>query len=260
MGEEHRVSDKFLEQRRHFRAVTMPKVHAEFEQELRTLPRRYGPSFRRSAFRKAQVIAERHVRPWLENEQADAEQEYRRIASRFVNIGNDFLKRLGESGVPEFTRMPDAMDSDRGFRVPSRFTFEQLLHVALPASPLRYLGDVVLGLVRMYRAIENQAWAFLDYLMEMNSTRVQSDVVNRVQESRGQLEVEIRKLLHEVTRIAERALDRARKAKTEGTSAVEAELARLDRIERSLRSLRGMSGIDEPTNGSIGIVGYGVQH
>ena len=47
----------------------------------------------------------------------------------------------------------------------------------------------------------------------MNSTRVQSDVVDRVQESKGQLEVEIRKLLHEVSRVAERALENAREAK-----------------------------------------------
>ena len=244
MGEEHRVSDKFLERRQLFLASAMPRVHAEFVQELRALPRGFGPRFRRSSFRSAQAIAERHVRPWLENEQADAEREYQKIAFRFVSIGNDFLKRLAESGVPEFTRMPDPLDSHRGFRVPSRFTFEQLLHVAVPASPLRYVGDVLLGLVRMYRAMEKQAWAFLDYLLEMNSTRVQSDIVNRVHESRGQLEVEIRKLLHEVARIAEHALDRAREAKREGASAVEAMLARLERIESSIRSLTNASGIN----------------
>jgi len=237
MAEEHRLSDMFLEQRKQFLASTLPKVQAEFKQELQTLPRHYGPKFRRDALRTAQVVSERHVRPWLETEQAAAEQEYRKVASRFVSIGNDFLRKLAESGVPEFTRMPNALDSDRGFRVQSRFTFEQLLHVALPASPLRYLADVFLGLVQAYAVIEKQAWAFLDYLMEMNSTRVQSDVVNRVQESRGQLEVEIRKLLHEVTRIAERALDRARVAKAEGALAVEAALFRLDRTESALRSL-----------------------
>jgi GTPase SAR1 family protein len=237
MAEEHRLSDMFLEQRKQFLAATLPQVHAEFKQELLTLPRHYGPKFRRDALRIAQVVSERYVRPWLETEQTAAEQEYRKVASRFVSIGNDFLRKLAQSGVPEFTRMPNALDSDRGFRVPSRFTFEQLLHVALPASPLRYLADVFLGIVQAYGVIEKQAWTFLDYLMEMNSTRVQSDVVNRVQESRGQLEVEIRKLLHEVTRIAERALDRARAAKAEGASAVEAALFRLDRTERALRSL-----------------------
>jgi hypothetical protein len=245
-SEEHRLSDKFLEQRKQFLAETMPKVHAEFEQEVRSVPRHYGPKFRRRALRLAQVVAERHVRPWLEAEQSAAEQEYRKVSSRFVSIGNDFLKKLAESGVPELTRLPEALDSDRGFRVPSRFTFEQLLRVALPASPLRYLADVLLGIVQLYSAIEKQAWAFLDYLMEMNSTRVQSDVVNRIQESRGQLEVEIRKLLHEVTRIAERALDRARTAKAEGASGVEAALARLDRAEVVLRSVCESTETDGP--------------
>jgi hypothetical protein len=243
-AEEHHLSDMFLEQRKQFLAATMPKVNAEFESELQHLRRHYGPKFRRDALRTAQVVSERHVRPWLETEQAAAEQEYRKVASRFVSIGNDFLRKLAESGVPELTRMPNALDSDRGFGVPSRFTFEQLLRVALPASPLRYLADVLLGIVQAYVVIEKEAWAFLAHLMEVNSTRVQSDVVNRVQESRGQLEVEIRKLLHEVTRIAEHALDRARVAKADGASAVEAALFRLDRTERDLRSLCESNEVD----------------
>jgi len=250
MSEEHRLSDKFLAQRKQFLAAAMPEVQSEFERELKALPRRYGPGFRRNALRLAQVVAERHVRPWLAAEQADAEQEYRKVAARFVGIGNEFLARLAESGVPEFTRMPNALDSDRGFRVPSHFTFEQLLHVALPASPLRYFADVFLGIVQAYTVIEKKAWAFLDYLMEMNSTRVQSDVVNRVQESRGQLEVEIRRLLHEVTRIAERALERARLARAEGASGVEAALARLDRAETILRAIYGTSPTGEPVKSS----------
>jgi GTPase SAR1 family protein len=237
MAEEHRLSDMFLAQRKEFLASAMPTVNAEFENELKALPRRYGPAFRRRAFRGAQIVSERNLRPWLEAEQAAAEQEYRKIAARFVNIGNDFLKELAESGVPEFTRMPNALDSDRGFRVPSRFTFERSLHVALPASPLRYIADVFLGIVRAYSVIIKEARAFLTHLMEMNSTRVQSDVINRVQESRGLLQVEIRKLLHEVTRIAEHALDRARTAKAEGAPAVDAAVARLGRIESVLRNL-----------------------
>lgn len=237
MAEEHHLSDLFLAQRKQFLASAMPNVDAEFEGELRALPRRYGPTFRRAAFRTAQDVSEGNLRPWLETEQAVAEQEYRRVAARFVSIGNDFLKKLAESGVAEFTRMPNALDSDRGFRVPSRFTFERSLRVALPASPLRYIADVFLGVVHAYGVIENEARAFLVHLMDMNSTRVQSDVINRVQESRGLLQVEIRKLLHEVTRVAEHALERARTAKSEGASAVQNALARLDKIEGSLRNL-----------------------
>jgi hypothetical protein len=237
MAEEHHLSDMFLEQRKRFLGQALPGVKAEFEEELRTLRRRYGPKFRRDAMRAAQVVSGRHVHPWLQVEQAAAEAEYRKVASRFVGIGNDFLMKLSASGVPELARMPNALDSDRGFCVPSRFTFEQLLRVSLPASPLRYLADIFLGGVQAFAVIEREAREFLDHLLEMNSTRVQSDVVNRVQESRGQLEVEIRKLLHEVSRIAERALDRARVVRSEGAPAVEAAMTRLDAIERAIQDL-----------------------
>lgn len=73
--------------------------------------------------------------------------------------------------------------------------------------------------------------------METNSSRVQNDVLNRIQESRDRLEVEIRKLLHEISRIAEQALDRARKVKEEGTPAVWSAIERLTRIEREISTL-----------------------
>jgi hypothetical protein len=134
--------------------------------------------------------------------------------------------------------MPNALDSGRGFRVPSRFTFEQLLRVSLPASPLRYLADVILGAVQAFALIEREAREFLDHLVDMNCTRVQSDVVNRVHESRSRLELEIRKLLHEVSRIAERALERARAIRFEGASAVEAAVTQLDTVELAIKGLR----------------------
>lgn len=59
---------------------------------------------------------------------------------------------------------------------------------------------------------------------------VQSNILNRVQESRGYLEVEIRKLLHEVSRVAEQALNNVRRVRAEGASAVEA-LGRLGTLE-----------------------------
>jgi len=66
---------------------------------------------------------------------------------------------------------------------------------------------------------------------------VQSDILDRVQESRGRLEVQIRKLLHEVSRIAEEALVRARKVKDEGEPGVEVELGPLNHLERQVSVL-----------------------
>ena len=237
MGDQHRLSDLFLSRRKAFLAENLPQAKAEFESELQDIPRRYGPRFRRRVMQLAQTVASRHVLPWLTTEQACAEGEYRQVAARFVNIGNDFLRKLAESDVPELARMPNALDPEQGFRVRSRFRFEGLINVAQPPSPLRYLADFVLGLVGAFSVIENEAREFLEYLVEMNSTRVQSDVVDRVQESKGQLEVEIRKLLHEVSQVAERALENARDAKALGAAAVEAKLARLRAREEEIQTL-----------------------
>jgi len=133
--------------------------------------------------------------------------------------------------------MPHALDPERGFRVRSEFTFYEYRDVANPASPVRWLADLVLSLVGGRWIIRKEAQEFLTKLLETNSTRVQSDVLNRVQESRGKLEVEIRKLLHEVSRVAEQALTRAKKVREEGAPAVEAELRRLDSLEQEVRAL-----------------------
>jgi hypothetical protein len=133
--------------------------------------------------------------------------------------------------------MPHALDPEKGFRVRSEFTFLEFIDVAQPASPVRWLADVILGLVGARRMIKNDARSFLTRLLEYNSTRVQSDVLNRVQESRGKLEAEIRKLLHEVAHIAEQALARARKVREEGAPAVQTALQRLDCLEEEVRIL-----------------------
>jgi archaellum component FlaC len=87
------------------------------------------------------------------------------------------------------------------------------------------------------KLITKDAREFLEHLLEVNSSRVQNDVLNRIQESRERLEVEIRKLLHEVSRIAEQALDRARKVKEEGAPAVQSAIERLNRIEQDISAL-----------------------
>jgi hypothetical protein len=132
--------------------------------------------------------------------------------------------------------MPSALDREKGFRIRSRFSFEQFLSVARPASPLRFVADVLLGLVRAHGVIEREAREFLEHLLETNSVRVQSDVVERVQESRGQLEAEIRRLLLEVGHIAQRALEHARLARAAGATAVETKLSRLTAMEAEVKT------------------------
>jgi len=238
MAEQQRLSDMFVMRHQAFLASVLPVADREFDEKLRSIPRGAGPSYRRSLNRAAQEIAERHVTPWLRTEQEESERQYRQAGNRFIEIGNGFLKQLTNQGISELARMPHALDPELGFRVRSAFSFLELIEIAQPASPLRWVADLVLGLVRARRLIQRDARQFLVRLLETNSTRVQSDILNRVQESRGRLEVEIRKLLHEVSRIAEQALSRARVTRAEGESAVQASLARLNELERQVRETR----------------------
>jgi predicted GTPase len=237
MAEQRHLSDRFVDRHKAFLARVTPEANKEFDTALRSGLRGIGPSYRRHVFHEAQEIARRFIVPWLKPEQEEAEREYRRVALRFVEMANEFLHRLADAGIPELARLPHALDAESGFRVRSHFTFMEFIEVAQPASPLRWLADVVLGLVGAARVITNEAREFLAHLLETNSTRVQSDILNRVQESRGQLETEIRKLLHEVSRVAEHALVRARKVKEEGQPAVQAALARLEGLEGEISAL-----------------------
>jgi GTP-binding protein EngB required for normal cell division len=237
MAEQQHLSDMFVDRHKAFLSRVMPQAHKEFDVSLQSISTWLGPSYRLRSFREAQELARRYVVPWLKPEQEEGEREYRRIALRFVEMANEFLKKLANAGIPELARMPHALDPESGFRVRSEFTFLEFIEVAQPASPLRWLGDLILGLVGARRVIKNEAQEFLTRLLEFNSTRVQSDILNRVQESRGKLEAEIRKLLHEVSRIAEQALARAKRVREEGAPAVQAALRRLDSLEQEVRAL-----------------------
>ncbi len=237
MAEQQRISDLFLERRQRFFLSAWSESQTEFSEVLRTVPLGFGPHYRRRVMRLAQEVSRRKVMPWLKPEQEEGERQYRAVATRFVEMGNSFLKKLADAGLSELTRMPHALDPEKGFRVRSRFLFEDFIGTAQPPSPLRWLADVFLPIVGGRNGITNQAREFLRYLLEVNSARIQNDIFNRIQESRGHLEVEIRRLLHEISRIAEQALDRARRVKEEGTPAVQSAVERLNRLEHDVSAL-----------------------
>ncbi len=237
MAELHRISDLFGERHRQFFRSAWAESEADFGKELPSVPLGFGPHYRRRVMHLAQEISRHKVMPWLKPEQEEGERQYRTVALRFVEMGNSFLKKLASAGLSELARMPHALDPEKGLRVRSSFIFEDFIGTAQPPSPLRWLADVFLLLVGARKVISNEARGFLRHLLDVNSARVQNDVLNRIQDSRGRLEAEIRKLLHEISRIAEQALDRARKIKEEGTPAVQSALARLDHLEKDVLTL-----------------------
>ena len=238
MAEQRHISDMFVDRHKAFLARALPGARTELEEAISSCPYALGPRYRRRLMKQAQEIAKRYVTPWLRPEQEEAEQQYRRVSPRFVEIGNNFLKKLAEGGVPELARMPHALDPEVGFRVPSTFTFADFIQVAQPVSPLRWLADVFLSFIGALFLIKNDVREFLVTLLEVNSTRVQSDILSRIQESHGHLEVEIRKLLHEVSRVAEQALRNARRIRHEGAAAVDAARERIATLEGQVVELR----------------------
>jgi hypothetical protein len=236
-AEQQRISDFFVDRRKQFCQLAWKDSEKEFDEGLQSVPRGFGPHYRHRVMHLSTEISQRKVMPWLKPEQEEGERQYRAVAVRFVEMGNSFLKKLARAGLSELTRMPHALDPEKGLRVRSNFSFEKFLSTADPPSPLRWLADVILPLVGARRAITNEAREFLRHLLDTNSSRVQNDVINRIQDSRGRLEAEIRKLLHEVSRIAEQALERARKVKEEGTPAVLSAVERLNRMEQDVLAL-----------------------
>ncbi len=237
IAEQRHLSDLFVERHKAYLASMWPQALEEFNRAAASMPRRMGPIFRYAVMRKAQEIAQREIQPWLKTEQAQGEKEYRQVATRFVQTANDFLKKLADAGVRELARMPHALDPETGFRVRSEYRFRDMIEIAQPASPLIWLADLALGLVGASGVIEREGREFLARLFEVNCSRVQNDILNRVQESRDRLEVEIHKLLHEISRIAVDALEHAREAHAAGAPAVEAAAARLNQIESEVSVL-----------------------
>jgi GTP-binding protein EngB required for normal cell division len=237
MAEQQRISDFFIDRRKEFFEQAWRESEEEFNERLKSAPLGFGPRYRYRVMHLSQEISQSKVMPWLKPEQEEGERQYRAVALRFVEMGNSFLNKLADAGLSELTRMPHALDPEKGLRVRSGFSFEKFLSTADPPSPLRWLRDAFLPLVGARNVITREAREFLRHLLDTNSSRVQNDVLNRIQDSRGRLEAEIRKLLHEISRVAEQALDRARKVKEEGTPAVQSAIERLNQLERDISAL-----------------------
>jgi hypothetical protein len=135
--------------------------------------------------------------------------------------------------------LPKELNAEQDFRTRSEFQFYEYIVLAIPASPVRYVADLMLGAIRAHSVIDAAAHDFLDLLLETNSERVRNDLEERVTRSRRSLEAEIRAVLRELSAVAERALARARTAHAAGAPSVESSLKRLSGIEAELACLSG---------------------
>jgi len=238
-AEQLRLSGVIGERRKAFLKQAHVETQTALTQSLSSLaPGRNGPAYRRSVNHLAQEIARAQLTPWLAQEAAFAGEEFRKTAKRFVELANEFLHRLGETDVPGLEELPEDLASDQGLRVRSQFHFHVIERVAAPASPFLFIADLVLGSVGLRGGIARDSNEFLEQLLEVNSSRVQSDVDERVRESRKKLDAEIKEVLREASAIADRALARARAAQSAGAPGIQAALARLHSAQQFVQSVR----------------------
>ena len=233
--EQQRLSRRFADSRRDFLRDALPRGRAELTNSAARIRAHFGPRRRRAVMRQAQHIAHALLEPWLAREQEDADARFRHAMERFTLLAQDFLDRLATTSAPsEFAALRGALDDQLSLRARSQFLFNDVITVAEPASPLRFMADVALGVLSP-RTLDADGARFLDWLLELNSSRVQSDVDERVAEGRRELEQAIRALLKDVGSRARRALARADAARASGEGAVKAAVDRIAQLEEELR-------------------------
>lgn len=237
-AEQQRLSRILADRQKAFLKPAQTRVHRIIGERISMLPcTRNGPAFRRALMHLVQEIVREELLPWLKEEEKFAEVAFHKTVQRFIELGNDFLRRADREETAEGTLFVQQVSSEQGLRGRSQFSFHDIERVAAPASPFLFVSDLVTGVLGFRQGVVEDGKEFADMLLEVNSARVQSDVDDRVRASRGGLEGEIKGVLREATAIAQRALEHARSAQISGAPAVEAALARLDTIESEVRSL-----------------------
>jgi len=233
-GEQQRLAHKFAIERELFLKNILQEAHEELAGTLGGLSRTSGPAFRRSVMRKAQDVARKALVPWLETAQARAEQAYEQAMTRFTQMANEFVARTAELDASGGS--VEGLVGEKSFQNQSRFYYNDLIEIAAPASPLVWLVDSALACVGGYGVLEKKGHEFLARLLETNSARVESDLNQRVADSRRRLEREVRALLEETLTATMQALSRVREIRSRGEAAVESRLSQLDTMKDEIAS------------------------
>jgi GTP-binding protein EngB required for normal cell division len=231
-AEQERVSRSLTQERARFLPRALGEALVELEAASRALADKPAGSVREEMIEAARDIARRHLDRWLEERQPVTERQYREASQRFVDLANGFLARFEAAREFGLDELPPTLGAEGGFRVGGHLFYTELLHLAT-GSWLGWMLDVA----RPRRRALKDATEYLERLLWSNSSRIQNDLIERVAESRRQLETDIRSRLTEALEAAERALGRARERHTEGQAAVRSEIERLEALQRETEEL-----------------------
>jgi GTP-binding protein EngB required for normal cell division len=243
-AEQGRVRLLLHQRRQDFLGAVRPVAFQRLDAEAARLGSLRGPVFRWRVAEFVRGTAQELVEPWLKTEEEEAEALYLRIAGRFVGIANAFLDELEASGEMGLERLPEPLATEQALRAERAYRFNRFESRFVSALPTQWLADSLLPGAWARRGIRREARAFLDWLMEANSTRVQNDLLERVLQSRRRLERDMRTILEEAGRWAEAMIRRIRETQASGAEAVERAVEGLDRLREELEELT--ESVDRP--------------
>lgn len=232
-SEQNRLSQQLSARRASFLAVALPEGRNRLEQHLRRMSE-HGPYFRRRAMVEARNVARALVLPWLSEQEEIVGLACARTIDRFNEMANDFLRRLTAMAIPQLGHLADTAIEGGQLTAKSSFQFHDLLHIAEPASPFRFLIDLILGFIRASGPIARDADDLLLRLMDTNTSRVEADLEHRLAVARRELELEIRHRLADAGAAASDTLRRARELRASGEDAIQADLDRLSAVKAAL--------------------------
>lgn len=234
-AEHSRLSRAFAALKEEFLGERLEAAIQELDNACQVL-RGFGPSLRQACIQTAREIATRFLDEWLAETEPKAERLYSQAMDRFIEASNDFLARLRASGDPALARLPAALPPELGFRWDSRLFYKDLFH-ATGQGPWTWIADWFRPKGMALRSMRKRAGQYLTQLLQVNATRIENDLNERVLESRRRLAFEIRNLIFELVDSAAGSLERARQVHLKGREAVEHEIKRLENLLDQLRNL-----------------------
>jgi hypothetical protein len=217
-----------------FRREIAPGAHDKLRHRLAGRKRLFGPRFRREAMADAQHIARGWIGEWVPHARRNAEVIFRESMQRFADAVAETWRAIQMSGDGCLSDLPDIEEIVARGTVESRYRFNEQITIAQPASPIRYVADAALAALGLSRFIVADAHRFLDWLLEVNVGRAESDLLDTVRGGRVQLERALRAKLTAALQRGETAVERANDIRRAGGAAVETELVRLVSLRTEL--------------------------
>jgi hypothetical protein len=222
-AEEERLMGDLEVERVHFIAEAQPRAIAALDARRAS----DAGTSRRAALAAAQEIVEPIVAAWRIERGADAERRFSAIVERYVSEANAFLSRLRDAGGPLAAGLAESLPAPPPLHPRSGYHFQPVLTESSPRVGTRLL-DAVRSSGRRRAVARRAAEAFVQRLLDVNSSRAIGDLVSRAVESRRAVEASVRRALRAVVVDGAAAAGRAREIQTRGADAVRAAVSALD--------------------------------